>query len=581
MTARVIMNQLRLTSIIVTGLILLISIVFSGCMSLLPSADLVLKNGKIITLDGDNKVAQSVAVFEGRILAVGTDSEIAELQDDQTKVIDLDGSFVSPGFIESHGHFLSLGKSLMRLRLNDAKTYDDIVVMVSEAAIKARPGEWILGRGWHQEKWDEVPNPNVDGLPLHDALSRVSPDNPVLLSHASGHAVMANAKAMELAGIDHNTPNPEGGEIVRDAKGDPIGIFRENASDQLFLALEEELSQKSRADEEEDFERMVMLAVNECLSKGVTSFHDAGTPLDTVLRFKEMIDNDEIALRLYIMLSDSNHILEERLGDARMIGYGNDHLTVRSIKRSIDGALGSHGAWLLEPYEDMPTSRGLNTIDIEYLKETARLASEFNFQLCVHAIGDRGNQQALDIYEKAYENSKELDMRWRIEHAQHLSLDDIPRFAELGIIAAMQGVHCTSDGPWVPKRIGDKRAEEGAYVWRKLMESGAMICNGTDTPVEDVDPLANFVSTVTRRMNNGDQFYPSQVMSRTEALRSYTVNAAYAAFEERDKGSITPGMLADIVVLSGDLLTLPEEELGGVKVLYTIIGGEVVYKAGE
>jgi predicted amidohydrolase YtcJ len=267
------------------------------------------------------------------------------------------------------------------------------------------------------------------------------------------------------------------------------------------------------------------------------------------------------------------------LPEYKIIGLGDNHLTVRAIKRIIDGALGSHGAWLLEPYTDMPASMGLNTEPLEEMKETARLAIEHGFQFCTHAIGDRANRETLDIYEEAFAAFPDKhDLRWRIEHAQHLHPADIPRFAELGVIASMQGCHCTSDGPWVPRRIGDKRAEEGAYVWRKLLQSGAIICNGTDAPVENVDPLANFYSSVTRQLPDGSQFYPDQCMTRAEALRSYTINAAYAAFEEEIKGSLSVGKLADITVLSQDILTVPAAEILDTEVLYTIVGGEIKYQ---
>jgi len=285
-----------------------------------------------------------------------------------------------------------------------------------------------------------------------------------------------------------------------------------------------------------------------------------------------------LGLRLYVMISSGNDQLRKRLSEYRIIGMGAHHLTVRSIKRLIDGALGAHGAWLLEPYADLPSSTGLNTTPVEEIKETAKIAIENDFQLNIHAIGDRANREVLDIYEetfRAYPDKK--DLRWRIEHAQHLHPDDIPRFGNLGVIASMQGVHCTSDGPWVLKRLGEKRAEEGAYVWQKLMKTGAVICNGTDAPVEDVNPIACYCATVSRRTWDGSVFYPDQRMSRMEALQSYTINGAYASFQEDLVGSLTKGKLADITVLSKDILTIDEEEIPTAEVLYTIVGGKVLY----
>jgi len=384
---------------------------------------------------------------------------------------------------------------------------------------------------------------------------------------------------MALAKITAKTPNPAGGEIIKDAKGNPIGAFLETA--QGLLRGGRARTQAARTPEEIEAERLkvVELADKECLSKGLTSVHDAGAGWDTVGLYKKIIDQGKLGVRLNVMLSMGNKQLLENAAEYRLIDYGGNRLTVRSIKRIIDGALGPRGAWLLEPYEDLPSSTGLNTDSIEDLKETAKIAIENSFQLCVHAIGDRANRETLNIYEEAMKaHSDKKDIRWRIEHAQHLSLADIPRFGQLGVIAAMQGIHCTSDGPWVLKRLGPKRAEEGAYVWRKLMASGAVVSNGTDAPVESVDPLPSFYASVTRKMKNGELFYPDQKMTREEALRSYTLNAAYAAFEENIKGSLVPGKLADITVFSKDIMTCPDDEILTAEAVFTIVGGKVLYR---
>lgn len=536
-------------------------------------ADLVLLGGNVVTVDEAQPQAQAVAVRDGRIQAVGTDAEIEAYVGSSTEVIQLEGRTAIPGFIEGHGHYMGVGQSTLQLNLMDVASWNEVIAMVAAAVAEAEPGELITGRGWHQEKWDVRPDPNVDGLPYHDGLSAVSPENPVVLSHASGHATYANGYAMELAGIDAGTPDPRGGEIVRDPEGNPIGAFRETASGLLGPAR--------RNAEPVDPRRVALLAQEEAFSKGITSFQDAGSGFGTVDLLREMVDDGSLKIRMWVMLRTSNEALAENLADYRMIGYGGDRLTVRAIKRSIDGALGSHGAWLLEPYDDLATSTGLNTTPPETIEETARLAAEHGYQLCVHAIGDRANRETLDIFEAAYAAAGAEDLRWRVEHAQHLHPDDIPRFGALGVIASMQGIHCTSDGPWVEPKLGAQRAEEGAYVWQKLMESGAVVTNGTDAPVEDVDPIASYYATVSRRMNNGEVFYPDQRMSRLEALRSYTLNTAYAAFEEDLKGSITVGKLADITVLDRDILTIPEEEVAGTQIVHTIVGGEVVYSGGS
>jgi predicted amidohydrolase YtcJ len=538
-------------------------------------ADLVLKNGKVVTVDDKIPEARAVAVRAGRIVAVGTEKDIQRYIGGSTQVIDLKGALAIPGIIDSHGHFTSLGASKMILDLTKAHSWDEIVAMVGRAAKAAKPGDWILGRGWHQEKWDEVPEPNVDGLPFHDALSQAAPANPVLLEHASGHSSLANAKAMELSGISSRTPDPKGGQIIRDAKGNAIGAFLENAQG-LIRYREPKLTPEEALAKER---REIELAARECLRNGVTTFDDASTSFATVDLYKKMAEEGALGVRLNVMLSENNRALAARGSAYRMIGVADNHLTVRAIKRFMDGALGSQGAWLLEPYADRPNWTGLNTDPVSDVKETARFAIENGFQLCIHAIGDRANREVLDVYEETFKaHPDKKDLRWRVEHAQHLSPADIPRFGRIGVIASMQAVHCTSDGPWVLKRLGEKRAEEGAYVWRKLMAAGAVICNGTDVPVEPVDPIPGFYAAVTRKMKDGTAFFPDQKMSRMEALRAYTINGAFAAFEEGIKGSLTAGKLADITVISKDILTCPEEEIRTAEVLYTVVGGKVLYR---
>jgi len=551
----------------------------AGCAGAPEPAELILLNGKIVTLDSEAPEVSALAARDGRIVAVGSDTQVERFRGSETRVIDLEGRLAVPGFIEGHGHFTGIGASLVNIDLRGASSWEEVVELVAEAAKLREPGEWIRGWGWHQEKWDSVPDPQVEGYPTHDLLSRATPDNPVLLKHAAGsHAGLVNAKAMELAGIDRSTPDPPGGKILRYADGRPTGVLRENAYE-LALDLDERAQSERMVDKLEAERRLELeLANKECLSKGVTSFHDAGSDFATVERMRELAEAGRLGVRLWIMLSEDNETLERTIADHRMIGVADDHLTVRAIKRVADGALGSHSAWLLEPYHDLPNSTGLNSTPLDELEQTAHIAAEHGFQLCVHAIGDRGNREVLDIFERVFEGRPDhRELRWRIEHAQHLARDDVPRFAELGVIAAMQGIHCTSDGPWVPQRLGDERAESGAYLWRDLIDSGAVLINGTDAPVEDVDPIQNFYASVTRRMPSGEAFYPEQRMTRMEALESYTRNAAYAAFEEQLKGTLTPGKLADVTVLSADILSVPEEQIPKTEVLYTIVGGEVLY----
>jgi predicted amidohydrolase YtcJ len=562
----------------ILGLVILMAVMASACGPKVEPADMVLHNGKIATVDPIRPEARAMAVRGDIIAAVGSEEEIKPYIGPSTKVIDLAGMLAIPGFIESHGHFTSLGATKLALDLTRAANWDEIVTLVAEAAKKAKPGEYILGRGWHQEKWNQVPSPNVEKrFPVHAGLSKVSPDNPVLLTHASGHATIANAKAMELAGVTRSTPNPPGGDILHDAQGNLAGVFRETAGDLVYKGLEDARSKRTPQEVDAEARRIVGLAAQDCLSKGITTFYDAGQSFETVDLYKKLADEGMLDLRLWVMLSEGNQNLAQNLSKYRMIEYGNKHLTVRSIKRLIDGALGSRTAWLLEPYADLATSTGLNTCKVEDLKETARLAIENGVQLCTHAIGDRANRETLNVYEAAFKAHPDgKDLRWRIEHAQHIAAADIPRFGALGVIAAMQAIHCTSDAPYVLARLGAQRAEEGAYVWQKLMKSGAIVSNGTDVPVEDADPIACYYASVTRRLKDGSTFYPDQRMSREEALKSYTLNAAYSGFEENIKGSLAPGKLADITVLSQDILTVPEDEITKTEVKFTIVGGKVM-----
>jgi predicted amidohydrolase YtcJ len=573
------MHSRSIAGFVLSTLGILLIVVIQACAPRVEPADMVVRNGRIVTVDPQKPEVQALAIRAGRIEALGTGEEIARYIGPSTQVIDLEGRLAVPGFIESHGHFTGVGEAKMNLELMQTQSWEEIVQMAAAAAQKAQPGAWILGRGWHQEKWNTKPAPSVEGFPLHDALSKAVPDNPVLLTHASGHATFANAKAMALAGITRNTANPPGGEIIRDAKGNAIGVFKETASGLLRKALAEARRKMTPEETAAEDQKVVELAIQECLSKGIATFHDAGASFSTIDLFKKFADEGRLGLRLYVMIREGNEQLTQKLAAYRLIGYGDNRLTVRSIKRSMDGALGPRGAWLLEPYADLATTSGLNTTPVEEIGETARLAIENDFQLCVHAIGDRANRETLDIYEAAFRARPEKkDLRWRIEHAQHLHPTDIPRFGALGVIPAMQGIHCTSDAPYVLARLGEKRAEEGAYVWQKLMKTGSSICNGTDAPVEDVNPIASFYATVSRRLKDGAVFYGDQRMSRDEALRSYTLNGAYAGFEENLKGSLTPGKLADITILSKDIMSIPEDEIPSAEVVFTIVGGKVAYK---
>ncbi len=546
-------------------------------------ATLVLTNGRVVTVDSARPEAQAVAIAGDRIVAVGSSAEIQRLVGPATRVIDLQGRLAIPGFIEGHGHFTGLGQSKLQLDLTTARTWEEIVAMVAAAAATAKPGEWIAGRGWHQAKWEREPVPAVEGNPVHASLSAVSPDNPVVLTHASGHASFVNGNALELAGVTRSTPDPDGGEIVRDAEGNATGMLRETAQRLTGPARAASTRDLTAADREALSRRVIALAGADALSKGVTAFHDAGSGFSTIDLFRRLADEGELPVRLNVMVrGESFARMDSLLPRYRMTGYGNGFLTVRSIKRQIDGALGSHGAWLLEPYADLPRSTGLALESVESLTRASEIAMRHGFQVNTHAIGDRANRETLDVYEALFAaNPARTDLRWRIEHAQHIAASDLPRFRALGVIASMQGIHTVSDAPWIPAKLGPERTVSQSYLFRSLWDSGVVVTNGTDTPVEDVDPIASFHGMVARVTRDGTLFTPEQRLTREEALRAYTLNNAYASFQEDELGSITPGKYADIAVLSTDIMTVPDAEILNARVDYTIVGGQVRYERGR
>ncbi len=540
-------------------------------------ADIVIVNAAVRTMDSARPAATALAIAGNTIIFVGTDGGAGAFAGERTEVIDLAGRTVIPGFIESHGHLLGLGYFRQRLELGETRNYEEMVRMVAEAVKLARPGEWIEGRGWHQSKWDPRPFPEVRGFQTHDALSAVSPDNPVWLRHASGHAGIANARAMEIAGVGPLTASPPGGEIIRDTLGRATGIFVELAQSIIANAIPPATKESRR--------KALGTAVAECVSKGVTTFVDAGADRSEIALYRETADSGKLDMRIWAMVGGRDDIgREELFARPPDRGTPGGFLTVRALKLSMDGALGSRSAWLMEPYTDDSTSHGHETLDPEVLYEISAEALRAGYQVCVHAIGDRANRETLDAFERAFrENpSAAKDARFRIEHAQTLDEKDIPRFGRLGVIASMQGIHCTSDRPWVASRLGEARIAEGAYAWRKLLDAGAVIVNGTDTPVEPVDPLKCFYASVTRQRPDGTPpggFDPGQKMTREEALRSYTIDAAYAIFAENERGSLREGKVADLVVLSKDVMAIPEAEILSTNVLATMVNGRFVYLA--
>ncbi|MBL7776395.1 MAG: amidohydrolase [Saprospiraceae bacterium] len=536
-------------------------------------ASLVLFNGVLFTADSKLPKATALAIRGDSIIYVGDDAGAQALAGDDTELIDLQGTFAMPGFIEGHGHFQGLGLSLQNLNLMPTKTWEEIAGLVAAQTRVTPAGQWIEGRGWHQEKWVEPAGPTVNGYPYHDALSAVSPEHPVVLRHASGHALIANARAMELAGISRETPDPLGGRIVRDASGRLTGVFEENAMQLIAQPLNDWKNQRTEAEKQAAFDRTVELAAEACLKNGITSFQDAGSSFWEIDQYRRLAESGKLPLRLWVMIGQPEAKDFGQLAQFPQIGLGNGYLTIRAVKAYLDGALGSYGAWLLKPYSDKPGHFGQNTTPVADILSLASQCRQHGLQLCVHAIGDRANREVLQVVENTL-GAADSGRRWRIEHSQHLDPADIGRFRQLGVVASMQAIHCTSDAPFVVKRLGEERARSGAYVWRALIDSGAHLANGTDAPVEDVNPLPCIYASVTRRLPDSTlEFFPEQKMTREEALLSYTLWNAYAAFEEREKGSLQVGKRADVVVLSKNLLECADAEILEARVLRTIVGG--------
>lgn len=566
-------------------LLALLLFVISSCTSQESKklADAIYYNGTIYTVDSLNTVVEAVAVKDGRIVFTGNLEDSKSYQGDSTKMMDLKRYTMTPGWIESHGHFMGMGMNKLGLDLLDITSFEELIDRVKKAVAKAKPGEWIIGRGWHQSKWDSIPSPVYKGFPIHTRLSEVSPNNPVYLMHASGHAGLANEAAMKIAGVNQLSveklqKDSDGGEIIRDELGNPTGIFTEMASYYFSLNIPEP-----------DFEKQYkafLLAVANCQKNGITSFVDAGINQETIDLYKTARSNGDIGVRLYAMLNGGNRTLLDEWYDKGPEIDTIDHLlTIRSIKLYSDGALGSRGAWLLDDYSDRPGFRGNQIMPIKNIEHIANEGLEYGFQVCTHAIGDRANREVLNSYENAFKAHPEVaDHRYRIEHAQHIDPADLGRFAQLKVIAAMQAIHMSSDRPWAIDRLGEKRIKEGAYMWQSLLKSGAKVVNGTDVPVEPINPIACFYASVTRKTLKGTPeggYEPEERMTREQALRSYTIDGAYGEFEEKDKGSIEVGKLADFTILSQDVMTVDEHKLLDTKALMTVLGGEIVYKAKD
>jgi len=529
------------------------------------TADLEVTNARIYTVDPRHPRASAIAVRQGSIEAVGDD--VSRYIGPSTTVIDAKGATIIPGFIDSHGHVRDLGEMLEQIDLRGLTSEAAAVDKVRNAVRQLKPGEWIPGQSWDQNLWQSKQ------FPTADLLSRAAPDNPVSLSRVDGHAVWVNRRALALADINAATPDPPGGRILRDTSGQPTGVLIDNA--QSLIA------RKIPPASPEQIEQLLLRAMQECARLGLTTVHDAGVPQGDIDGYRSLIRKGQLPVRVYAMLAYSAgpKLLDTWLARGPEIG---DYLTVRSIKMVSDGALGSRGAAMIEPYSDDPGNGGLLILDRATIRGVAERAVAKGFQVNTHAIGDLANRTALDAYGDVLKGAN--DKRFRIEHAQIVAPDDFAKFKKYSVLASMQATHATSDMLWAGTRVGPERIR-GGYAWQTMLRLGVHVPNGSDFPVESPNPLWGFYAAITRQKQDGTYganqaggWFPDQRMSRDEALRNWTIEGAYAAFEEKRKGSIEPGKMADFVMLSGDIMAIPPADILKTRVTMTVTGGKIVWR---
>ena len=529
--------------------------------------DLVVTNARIYTADATRPLAAALAVKDGRITFVGSERGALALTGPRTERLDAAGRTVIPGMVDAHVHLLGVGEALRIVDLVGTRSADEVIARVRARAADVPAGDVVMGRGWDQNDWADT------RFPTHEALSRAVPAHPVVLTRVDGHAIWVNARALELAGVTAATPDPTGGRIERDSAGRPTGVLVDNAMALVRRVIPAPSAAELRA--------RTLAAITELNRWGLTGIHDAGVAPDGITVYEALAREGRYNLRNYVMIRADDSTLAGFFRRGPQRGLYGGRLWIRAVKISADGALGSRGAALLEPYADDPANTGLITVDPERIRRVAVQALRSGFQLNVHAIGDRANRLVLDAYEAALREVPTADHRFRIEHAQILHEQDIPRFAQLDVIPSMQGSHQTSDMYWVPNRIGWSRAQ-GSYAWRSLLNTGVVIPNGSDTPVESPNPLISFHAFVTREDANGfpqGGWFPAQRLTRQEAMLSVTLWPAYAAFMEGETGSLTVGKHADFVMLDRDIMTVTPREILDARVVLTVLGGRVVYRS--
>jgi predicted amidohydrolase YtcJ len=550
-------------------------------------ADTLYINCRIYTMDANSTLAEAMAIASDKIVGIGT-SEYIQRKFKAKKIVDLGGKTVLPGLIDAHCHLLGLGLARMTVDLMGTHSEEEAAVRIARQAAVSKPEHWIRGRGWDQNEWQ------TKSFPTQKLLERISPDNPVYLVRVDGHACWVNKRALEIAGVNSQTPDVPGGKIVRDASGEPTGVFIDAAMDLIYKFVPEPT--------EEEMREAIRLATEECASIGLTSVQEMGVDATQVKVYKKLIDENKFPLRVYAAIDGPGELWDTMKRDGTLVGYGNNKLTLRAFKVYIDGTLGSRGAALIEPYSDDPNNRGVTVLSEEELEKLVDESLDYGFQVCTHAIGDRANHIVLDVYESALTKHHVPPVRLRIEHAQILSQKDIPRFKQFDILPSMQPAQCTSDMYWAETRLGLKRIRD-AYAWRSLLNTGVIIPAGSDFPIESPNPFFGIYAACTRQDKNGvpkniddirkyfqppaddysdttvfdNGWYSSEKMTREEAVRGFTTWAAYAAFEENLKGSLERGKLADFIVISKDIFYCPAIEIPSIQVESTVLGGKVVF----
>ncbi len=531
---------------------------FQG-LALAQTADMVVVNANIRTMNLGQPQAKALAVAAGRILAIG--ENVQAHIGPNTRVINAAGATVIPGLIDSHVHMLGLGGQMETFDFRHTATVAEIANTVAARAGKLPAGEWIIGRSWDQTNWGGQ-------FPTHEALTAVTPNHPVYLTRVDGHASWVNRKALNLAKITAQTPDPAGGKIVHDDAGNPTGILIDRAQGLVGRIIPEA--------SKETVKRRLLLAAEECAHLGLTTVHDAGVGEKEIAAYKELIAEGKLPLRIYAMIGGEGALWQRYLKSGPEVG---DFLTVRSIKLMADGAMGSRGAAFWQPYSDDKTNSGLMMLKQSDIERVATAAVKAGFQVNTHAIGDKANRTVLDAYGVVLQGAN--NKRFRIEHAQAVALPDYALFQKYGVIASIQSTHATSDMRWAQARLGPDRIA-GAYAPQRFLKLAIPIANGSDFPVEEPNPMLGFYAAVTRRDLQGKPeggWRPDQKLTREQALESWTIGGAHAAFEEKQKGSLEAGKLADFIILDGDIMMMPESALPKVKVKMTVVGGKVRYEA--